>query len=268
MESKLKMILAIVNNKGGVGKTTTVQNLAAGMLRKNKKLRILEIDSDPQCNLTLLNHAPEGCATIFESMIECKGLPIYKSEIGVYYVPGSAKMQDVDPFLQNTGAPRQVLGACINSDSIDMTGEGIKNPIDYFDYIFIDCPPALSQSTYNAMVVASHLLVPVQMEGLSVNGLAAILGAMNEVKNGRFALNKDLELLGLLPVMLDERPRIVRQALAYLKESYGDAVLKHGIRRCVKVNEAQTEMTDLFHYSPYCTAAIDYSEVIKELFNL
>ena len=106
------------------------------------------------------------------------------------------------------------------------------------------------------------------MEGLSVNGLAAILGAMNEVKNGRFALNKDLELLGLLPVMLDERPRIVRQALAYLKESYGDAVLKHGIRRCVKVNEAQTEMTDLFHYSPYCTAAIDYSEVIKELFNL
>ena len=87
MESKLKMILAIVNNKGGVGKTTTVQNLAAGMLRKNKKLRILEIDLDPQCNLTLLNHAPEGCATIFESMIECKGLPIYKSEIGVYYVP-------------------------------------------------------------------------------------------------------------------------------------------------------------------------------------
>lgn len=113
MENRLKMILAIVNNKGGVGKTTTVQNLAAGMLRKDKSLRILEIDLDPQCNLTLLNHAPEGCATVFDSMIACKGLPIYKSEIGVYYVPGSAKMQDVDPFLQNTGAPRQVLGACL-----------------------------------------------------------------------------------------------------------------------------------------------------------
>ena len=80
MENKLKMILAIVNNKGGVGKTTTVQNLAAGMLRKDKTLRILEIDLDPQCNLTLLNHAPEGCATVFESMIACKGLPIYKTE--------------------------------------------------------------------------------------------------------------------------------------------------------------------------------------------
>lgn len=80
------MILAIVNNKGGVGKTTTVQNLAAGMLRKDKTLRILEIDLDPQCNLTLLNHAPEGCATVFESMIACKGLPIYKTETGVYYV--------------------------------------------------------------------------------------------------------------------------------------------------------------------------------------
>ncbi len=268
MENRLKMILAIVNNKGGVGKTTTVQNLAAGMLRKDKKLRIIEIDLDPQCNLTLLNHAPEGCATVFDSMIACKGLPIYKSEIGVYYVPGSAKMQDVDPFLQNTGSPRQVLGACISSPCIDFTGEGITDPIDFFDYIFIDCPPALSQSTYNAMVVASHLLIPVQMEGLSVNGLAAILGALDEVKNGRFALNKDLELLGLLPVMLDERPRIVRQALAFLKETYGDKVLSHGIRRCIKVNEAQTELTDLFSYSPYCTAANDYSFVIKELFNL
>lgn len=137
-----------------------------------------------------------------------------------------------------------------------------------FDYIFIDCPPALSQSTYNAMVVASHLLVPVQMEGLSVNGLAAILGAMEEVKNGRFALNQDLELLGLLPVMVDERPRIVRQAIQYLKDTYGRKVIEHGIRRCIKVNEAQTEMTDLFHYAPYCTAANDYSAVIKEIFGI
>lgn len=64
-------------------------------------------------------------------MVECKGMPIYKSDIGIYYVPGAAKMQDIDPFLQNTGAPRQVLGACINSDCVDMTGEGIKNPIDF-----------------------------------------------------------------------------------------------------------------------------------------
>lgn len=267
MENKLKMILAIVNNKGGVGKTTTVQNLAAGMLRKDKTLRILEVDLDPQCNLTLLNHAPEGCATVFESMIACKGLPIYKTETGVYYVPGSAKMQDVDPFLQNTGAPRQVLGACINSDCIDYTGEGISNPIDYFDYIFIDCPPAMSLSTYNAMVVASHLLIPVQMEGLSVFGLSAVLAAMKEVKEGRFALNKDLELLGLLPVMLDERPVIVRQALSTLREKYKEKILKHGVRRCIKVNEAQTVKQDLFHYAPYCSAAIDYELVIKELFN-
>lgn len=268
METKLKMMIAVVNNKGGVAKTTTVQNLAAGMIRKDKNLKILVVDLDPQCNLTLLMHAPENCATIFESMVECKGLPVYKNETGVYFVPGSAKMQDIDPFLQKTGAPRQVFGACLDSNCIDMTGEGIKNPIDFFDYILIDCPPALSQSTYNAMVASSHILIPVQMEGLSVNGLAAILEAMNEVKNGRFALNKDLELLGLLPVMLDERPKIVRQALAYLKENYGAKVLNHGIRRCIKVNEAQTLMTDLYHYSPYCTAANDYYNVIKELFNI
>ena len=74
MENNLKMILAIVNNKGGVGKTTTVQNLATGMLRKDKNLRILEIDLDPQCNLTLLNHAPEDCATVFEPARGCPSI--------------------------------------------------------------------------------------------------------------------------------------------------------------------------------------------------
>ena len=71
-----------------------------------------------------------------------------------------------------------------------------------------------------------------------------------------------------MPVMLDERPRIVRSAMEYLRENYGEKVLSHGIRRCVKVNESQTEMTDLFHYAPYCSAAIDYELVINELFNI
>lgn len=81
-------------------------------------------------------------------MVECKGMPIYKSDIGIYYVPGAAKMQDIDPFLQNTGAPRQVLGACINSDCVDMTGEGIKNPIDFLIiYLLIALLPYPNQPT-------------------------------------------------------------------------------------------------------------------------
>ena len=266
METKLKMMIAVVNNKGGVAKTTTVQNLAAGMMRKDKKLKILVVDLDPQCNLTLLMHAPQNCATIFESMVECKGLPVYKNEIGVYFVPGSAKMQDIDPFLQKTGAPRQVFGACLDSNCIDMTGEGINNPIDFFDYILIDCPPALSKNTYNALVAASKVLVPVQMEALSVKGVDEILGVMEEVKE--FHMNDNLEMLGLLPVMVDERTNITKELKQLLSAKHGTDVLPCRIRRCVKLVEAQACGKSIFEYAPYSSAGIDYEKAIKIMFNI
>ena len=166
--------------------------------------------------------------------------------------------------IQLAGAEIELVSQMARETVLKAALEGIK---DEFDYVFIDCPPALSQSTYNAMAVATGLLIPVQMEGLSVNGLGNIIVAMREVQS---ELNPNLELRGLLPTMVDARPRIVREFIDYLKRSYGDNVCETVIRRSVRMNEAQTMLKDIYAYKQgqWSSVANDYDELTKELFNL
>lgn len=290
METRLKEVLAVVNNKGGVGKTTTVQSLAAAIVRRDKLARVLVIDLDPQCHLSILhgwNPADDYfyTPTIYSALRKGDRLPVYRTRRErVYLVPGDMNMQDVDSDLFRQMNPKKVLQKCFGLPLQNMTdracpaGEVVQpsvtswlktNPetltdiIGSFDYVLIDCPPALSQSTYNAMTVATGLLIPVQMEGLSVNGLGNIIVAMREVQS---ELNPNLQLRGLLPVMVDARPKIVRGFIDYLKRSFGDNVTRTMIRRSVKMNEAQTMGKDIFSYSPYSTVGIDYDLLTKELF--
>ena len=273
MEHELKEIISVTNFKGGVGKTTTVQSLAACLLRLKKHLRVLVVDMDPQCNLSMLLgwnaelKAHEGTAmrTVYDAMRDGSSLPVYKTARGIYYVPGSPNMQSIDPELYRQMQPKMVLAKCFNKLIDDHSGDGLKAMVDSFDYIFLDCPPALSESTYNALAVASGLLIPVQMEGLSVSGLGAIISEANKVKED---LNPSLEIRGLLPVMVDARPNIVRQAMGYLESEFQDKLLKTSIRRSVKMNEAQTSLKDIFEYAPYSTCAMDYEKVTKDLFEV
>ena len=267
--SRLNEIIAVINNKGGVGKTTTVQSIAACLLRLNKKLRILLIDLDPQGNLSLLmgwgSAQKTGDRTIYDALKSGgASVPVYKTSTGLYYSPSSPFLQTVDADLYRAMQPKMVLGACFGEQLDDHTGDGLTNVVEDFDYVFIDCPPSLSECTYNAMAVATGLLVPVQMEGLSVNGLGTIMVELGRVQK---ALNKGLELRGLLPVMVDARPKIVKEFIDYLHESFGDNVCKTMIRRCVKINEAHTRLQDIYSWAPYCTAAIDYEMLVKELFD-
>ena len=267
--TRLKEVLAIVNNKGGVGKTTTVQSLAAALVRQHHNYRILVVDLDPQGHLSLLHgwnpQEQQNDRTVYDALRRGQALPIYKStREGVYLSPSSPELQEVDSdlFKQVTN-PKMVLAKCFGLAVDDHTGEGFTTIIESFDYVFIDCAPALSQSTYNAMGVATGLLVPVQMEGLSVNGLGNIIVAMREVQS---ELNPNLELRGLLPTMVDARPRIVRDFIDYLKKSYGDNVCETLIHRSVKMNEAQTMLKDIYDYKPYSPTGIDYEALCKELF--
>ena len=292
--SRLKEVLAVVNNKGGVGKTTTVQSLAAALVRRKKSLRVLVVDLDPQCHLSILHgwNASDDffdTPTIYSAMRKGSGLPVYRTQRErVYIVPGDQTMQDVDADLFRQMNPKKVLQKCFgmplddHTDKVCPTGNpvqpsvvlwetcdkaGLIDIIHSFDYVFIDCPPALSQTTYNAMAVATGLLIPVQMEGLSVNGLGNIIVAMREVQS---ELNPHLELRGLLPTMVDARPRIVREFIEYLKRSYGDNVCETTIRRSIKMNEAQTMLKDIYAYKPgqWCSVANDYDTLARELFGV
>lgn len=268
-KTRLKEVLAVVNNKGGVGKTTTVQSLAAALVRSHKGYRVLVIDMDPQMHLSILhgwNPADDffNKPTLYSAMRNGTSLPVYKTtREGVYLIPGDRAMQDVDSDLFRQMNPKKVLQKCFGLPLDDHTSIGLKNIIESFDYVLMDCPPALSQSTFNAMTVATGLLVPVQMEGLSVNGLGNIILAMREVQS---ELNPNLKLRGLLPTMVDKRPKIARGFMGYLERSYKTYVCRTMIRRTVKMNEAQTMAKDIYQYKPYSAAGIDYEMLCKELF--
>ena len=267
-QTRLKEVLAVVNNKGGVGKTTTVQSLAVAMKREHKDWRILVIDLDPQGDLSKLykwQNVPQSNPTITDAMSgEGKGLPVYRNANDIYFVPSSPLLQKIEPKLMQQMQPYMVLRRLILGPIDDYTAAGGLTTVpESFDYVLIDCPPALSMCTYNAMAVASGLLIPVQMEGLSVSGLAPVIVEMERVKR---ELNPQLELRGLVPVMVDMRPNIVRSFVAYLKQAYGDNVTTTIIPRSVKVNEAQTKKQDIYEYKQWSPVAIAYEQLAKELF--
>ena len=267
METRLREVLAVVNNKGGVGKTTTVQSLAVAMKRYRKDWRILVIDGDPQGDLSKLmgfGASYGDSPTLTDAMSAEQGrLPIYKSDRGIYFVPSSPALQKIEPKLMAQMQPYMVLRKLVLGEVEDCSGEGITTIPEWFDYVLIDCPPALSMCTYNAMAVASGLLIPVQMEGLSVSGLAPIIVEMERVKR---ELNPQLELRGLLPVMVDSRPNIVKSFVEYLHQAYGDNVCETMIPRSVKINEAQTKKQDIYEYKQWSPVANAYEALCRELF--
>lgn len=270
---KLKEVLAFVNNKGGVGKTTTVQSVAAGILRLNKKAKVLCIDLDPQGNMSFLmgwekvksDYSP--ALTVADALRDGSGnsLPIYKKSDRWYYVPASSLLNGIDPDLHRQMQSKLVLCQLFGNEFTDMSGdfkEGTRWISEAFDYVLIDCAPSLSELTYNALGASTGVIIPVQLEGLSVSGIGKILKACKDVRK---MLNPDLEVRGLLLAMADERTNMTKDMVKYLRDTYDEIVFDTRIRRCVKIAEAQLQLRNIFEYAPYCTAGIDYEVFVKEL---
>ena len=294
-KTRLKEVLAIVNNKGGVGKTTTVQSLAVAITRQDGNARVLVIDLDPQCHLSKLMGWQQGRGrTIMDALREQTGLPVYQvpekkngynqpitSDKGIWLCPSVKALQNVDADLMQQLQPLLALRKCffrgvMTADKIDgkyYSGEGPTVPT-LFDYVLIDCPPALSKSTYNAMAVANGLIIPTTLEGMSVSGIAPILVDMQSVRQ---ELNPQLKLTGVLPTMTDLRSNIAKGILADLREKFGQHLLLYqwfkgnktplsGIPAVAKMNEAQTKKLSIYDWQPYSTAGMAYDRLAKTLF--
>ena len=312
METRLKEVFAFVNNKGGVAKTTSVQNVAAGMLRKNPSLRILVIDLDPQCNLSsLMNWSSyQEDITVYDSLIAADADPlpslhVYQSEPGLYFLPASPKLADIERALNTQMQPKLALSTILGSplhlhsntqeattqgattqgattQGATVLGDFVAEPLasvaapldsvpepplplypeDYFDYILIDCPPALSILTFNALAAATAILIPVELGALSVDGIGNMLDAYTAVKR---RINKDLVMRGLFIVKSDERPRVARETIDILKDTWGAHLLNARVRQCVKIQESQWHHLDIFKHAPECNAAKDYAALVDEL---
>lgn len=282
-EIRLKEVLAFVNHKGGVGKTTTVQSLATGLRRygkgyfgkgedgKERKPRILLIDLDPQSSLSFLFGWNEvqnvGKPTVYDALIKQSPLPVYQVREGIHLVPASANLIGIEPFLNQMPVPRKALTKLLTKPFTVMQGEELSNGKDLkveevFDYILIDCPPAMSLLTHNALSCATSVVIPVQLEMLATKGIAEILNAIKETRED---LNPNLDIRGLLMVMSNDQTRATKQFKEYLGDKFDDYMFDSYTRRDTKMVEAQAMAKDIFTYAPYSRVGNDYEAFTKEV---
>ena len=282
---RLREVLAFVNHKGGVGKTTTVQSLATGLRRYGKGYfgkdsnghgrlpRVLIIDLDPQACASFLFGWSEtqnvGKPTVYDAMVQQSNLPIYQVREGIYLAPAASRLISIEPFLNQRAVPRKVLYRLLAKPLNELSGteladEGVTTVTEAFDYVLIDCPPAMSLLTYNALTAATSVVLPVQLEVLATKGIAEIINAIEETRED---LNPNLDIRGLLMVMSNDQTNATKEFKAYLGEKYQDYMFDAYTRRDTKMVEAQAMRKDIFEYARYCRVGQDYERFTKEIIN-
>ena len=271
---RLKEVLAIVNDKGGVGKSTTAHNLACGLIKLNPETRVLIIDLDAQvANVSLLcgwRDRKDKHGTMYEAMVNKTAMPVYQVRAdeqdyhgNLYLAPSSEDMLNIEPFLLRELNPLKVLQKLFAIPVTLTDQQGVaQSVIEAFDYIIIDCPPAMNLVTKNAMSVATGIIIPMQLEALPTFGSSSVIRWAEEVKT---EINPNLELRGLLKVMVDKRTKASTGFSQHIDNEYGEYVFKTEIPRRTKIVEAQAMMQDIFTYAPDCDAAQSYKDFAQEI---
>jgi chromosome partitioning protein len=246
-------IFCIANQKGGVGKTTTTVNLAAGLARVNQ--RVLVVDLDPQGNATMGSGVDKRslALSIYDVLLENATLSEARcrSEKGGYDI---------------LGANRELAGAEVELVSLDRRDKRLKQAIstvsEDYDFILVDCPPSLSLLTLNGLCCAHGVIVPMQCEYFALEGLSDLV---NTIKQVHANLNPALEIIGLLRVMFDPRITLQQQVSEQLKAHFGDKVFETVIPRNVRLAEAPSYGLPGVVFDPASKGAQAFIEFAREM---
>lgn len=255
-------IIAVVNQKGGTGKTTTTENLGVGLALEGKK--VLLVDTDPQASLTvsLGNPCPDDLSPTLSDlmgkiMMENPITPdegILHHPEGVDLVPSNIELSGMEVALVNAMSRETILRQYLDT---------VKQN---YDYILLDCMPSLGMLTVNALAAADNVLIPVQAAYLPAKGLEQLLGTINKVKR---QINPKLRIEGILLTMVDSRTNYSKDISNLIRESYGGKlkVYKTDIPRSVRAEEISAEGTSIFKHDPKGKVAEAYKILTKEVLN-
>lgn len=253
-------IIAIANQKGGVGKTTTTSNLGIGLVRQGKKVLLIDADSQGSLTASLGFREPdkleETLAAVMMNIINDEEMEpdygILKHEEGIDLMPGNIELSGLEVSLVNVMSRELVLRSYI---------EQVK---DRYDYILIDCMPSLGMITINVFACADSILIPVQAAYLPVKGLEQLIKTISKVKR---QINPKLKIEGILLTMVDCRTNYARDISAMLLENYGGKVkiFKNSIPVSVRAAEISAEGISIYRHDPKGRVAGAYQSLTEEV---